>query len=567
LPEPAATISTLAQSTDRVYFIERFYSLVAGATDDRLCLAFREDLNTNANHAAYACEAWLEGINGREEKYDRLANLARAISPITDLLRELSADPLSVPIEELVANHERVFLNSIRSQRNELRQCAGEAAPGEFPVQDDDPLNALLTVVATPDGRDDFVAWFQIGWLYWKRNVYDEAENAFRTAASFSQRQSPWYFSQSLRHESFMQWLRGNTERARSTVRRAIDVRRDPHMLVEAARYSISASQDLEAQYLIDEALQADPLIFVSVLADPVFANSMTSMVDVLTRQQLRAHEAADAERQEWEGAISVIRQAEKFGSLKLLPDSADSDFAANELSSEPDLPMAVLRSEQAKSYRLAWVAHAATVVEKDVERRTKATESAEREYRAAEQAQNSKLNSIDTEQRIAELVVQDEHDSAPLPVVPQLKDEMMNGFTMGLGVLVAGGIILACFSQWLFGSIPPLQPIPGPERFLAGLIVLAMIVFGLFGFVSFPLLRLRKAKSLYDDAARSAEFDADQKLRTIANDATRQREEVRQDWLAKRNALQSAVDEAQIRQRASISAHTALKRIPDLEK
>jgi hypothetical protein len=96
---------------------------------------------------------------------------------------------------------------------------------------------------------------------------------------------------------------------------------------------------------------------------------------------------------------------------------------------------------------------------------------------------------------------------------------------------------------------------------------VLAIIVFGLFGFVSFPLLRLRKAKSLYDDAARSAEFDADQKLRTIANDATRQREEVRQDWLAKRNALQSAVDEAQIRQRASISAHTALKRIPDLEK
>jgi hypothetical protein len=65
LPEPSATSATLTQTTEqRVYFIERFYSLVAGASEDRICLSLREDLQNDALHAAYTVEAWLEEVQG-----------------------------------------------------------------------------------------------------------------------------------------------------------------------------------------------------------------------------------------------------------------------------------------------------------------------------------------------------------------------------------------------------------------------------------------------------------------------------------------------------------------------
>ena len=105
MAEPAAP-ETLAQTTDRVYFIERFYSLVAGASDDRICVTLREDLQRDALNAAYTVEAWLEEVQGREEKYDRLATLARSVSPISDLLRALSKGAFSNFFGELIKSYE-----------------------------------------------------------------------------------------------------------------------------------------------------------------------------------------------------------------------------------------------------------------------------------------------------------------------------------------------------------------------------------------------------------------------------------------------------------------------------
>jgi tetratricopeptide (TPR) repeat protein len=567
LAESAAIPSTLVQSTDRVYFIERFYSLVAGASEDRICLALREDLQGDALHAAYTVEAWLEEIQGREEKYDRLANLARSVSPISDLLRSLSKGVYTDFFGELIRSYEQKHLSSILAQRYELRQSAGEADPDDLRAVDDDPLTALLSIVATPDGRDDYVAWFQIGWLYWKRGILDEAENAFRTGASFSQRQSQWYYAQSLRHEAYMQWRRGNYDRARATIRRAIEVRRDPAVLVEAARYSVSCGQPLESQALLDEALHADPFVFVSVLSDLAFSDSVTSTVDILVRQQMRATETAKSERAIWEDTIELIKLAEKQASLKMLPENAESEFSGAALDDVLDYPTAIFRHEQAKTRRSEWAVKAVEIIEAEVERKTMALDNAERAYRTADENTKSRIDKIDSEQRIAELVVQDEHDSTPLPSIPLLKDEMLNGLMIGLIVLVVGAVVLFALCQWMFKGFPPLVPVPTADIVWISPFLLALVVFGFLGFVTFPYIRIRKARMLFDEAARIAEYDADHKLQGIANDAAKQRDEVRQEWASKKVELQAAVDEAKKLLRAAVTAHTTIKRIAGFQK
>ena len=567
MPEPAPTPATLVQSTDRVYFIERFYSLVAGASEDRICLTLREDLQSDALHAAYTIEAWLEEIQGREEKYDRLATLARSVSPISDLLRTLSKGAYNEFFGELIKSYEQKHLRSILAQRYEFRQSAGEVDPADLPAANNDPLTALLAVVATPDGRDDYVAWFQIGWLYWKRGILDEAENAFRTGASFSQRQSPWYFAQSLRHEAFMQWRRGNFERSRSTIRRAIEIRRDPPMLVEAARYSVACGQPLESQSLLDEALHSDAFAFVSVLSDTAFSGSVTSTVDILVRQQTRATESAKSERALWEETIALIKTAEKQGHVTLLPQNADSEFQSAALAGDLDFPTAIFRDEQAKTSRTAWSTRALQITEEEVAEKTAALEEAEQAYRNADDLHKSKVDKIDSEQRIAELVIQDEHESVALPTVPTIKDEMLNGLIVGAAILAVGVIILAILSQVRFGSVPPLARVPTGDIVLISPLLLVILVFGLLGFVTFPLIRIRKATNLFNDAAHIAEYEADQKLKTIANEAAKQRQDVKQEWAALKAELQKNIDEAQKQLRSSVSAHTTVKRIQGIQK
>jgi len=568
LPEPAATPATLTQSADRVYFIERFYSLVAGASEDRICVTLREDLQTNALHAAYTIEAWLEEIQGREEKYDRLATLARSVSPISDLLRALSKGTFTDFFGELIKSYEQKHLKDILAQRHELRQCAGEADPGDLPPSvDDDPLSALLAIVATPDGRDDYVAWFQIGWLYWKRGILDEAENAFRTGASFSQRQSPWYFAQSLRHEAFMQWKRGNFERSRSTIRRAIEVRRDPTMLVEAARYSIACGQSLESQSLLDEALHVDPFVFVSVLADSAFASSVTSTVDILVRQQARATELARTERMFWQDTIDLIKLAEQQVSLPLLPENGEEVFAAASLDGELDFPTAIFRVEQAKTIRGEWAAHSTQLIDNEVQQRTKSLEHAEHALRAGEESNRVKIDKVDSEQRIAELVIQDEHQAVALPTIPSLKDEMVNGLMIGVGIVIAGVVAIFALSQGIFHSFPPLVPVPTFDMVLLSPLLFVMLVFGVFGFASIPYLRIRKATHIFNEAASIAEYEADQKLRKVANDSSRERENLRQEWKTEKEELTRKVDEAQKLLRAAVSAQTTLKRLLHLQK
>lgn len=566
LPEQVATPAILVQSNDRVYFIERFYSLVAGASEDRICLTLREDLQSDALHAAYTVEAWLEEIQGREEKYDRLATLARSVTPISDLLRALSKGAYTDFFGELIKSYEEKHLRSILAQRYELQQSAGEVDPHDLPAADDDPLTALLSVVATPDGRDDYVAWFQIGWLYWKRGILGEAENAFRTGASFSQRQSPWYFAQSLRHEAFMQWRRGNFERSRSTIRRAIEIRRDPPMLIEAARYSVACGQQLESQSLLDEALHSDPFAFVSVLSDTAFSGSVTSTVDILVRQQTRATENAKAERALWEETISLIRVAETQGRGSLLPANADADFAAAALAAELDFPTAIFREEQAKTNRLAWAGKAAEITDGEVAAKTAALEEAERAYRAADDLHKSRIDKIDSEQRIAELVIQDEHESVLLPTVPILRDELINGFVMGLVIFAGCFVILVALSQFVLKTITPTH-VPPIDIVAISPILLIMLVFGVLGFLTFPLMRIRKATTLFNEAAQIAEYEADQKLKIIASESAEQRAKVKDEWAAKREQLQLRIDEAQKQLRSSVSAHTTLKRIYNIQK
>jgi tetratricopeptide (TPR) repeat protein len=562
LPEPAATQSTSGNAATRGYSIERFYTLVAGASEDRIVLSIRDDLRCDAMDAAYTVEAWLEEINGREEKYDRLANLARSVAPIADLLRTLSSGVYAGCYADLMRTYEEKCLRSFFTQRDELRQNASEVEGDEQLSLEEDLLTTLTNIVSTPEGRDDYVAWFQIGWLQWKAGVLDDAENAFRTAASFSQRQSTWYFSQCLRHEAFVQWRRENFERARSTIRRALEVRRDPIMLVEAARYAMSCGQTLESQSLIDEALHSDPLIFVTVLADPVFASSITSTMDILVRQQSRSADAAKSERLRWNEVIQTLRTAEKQGSITLLPEDADAVFVSTAIPDDVDFPTAIYRAETAKTYRLDWAQTALEALRSDVALKKQELDTASELLRTGKGEFNTSIDSTDKEQRNAEIAVQEEHQAVQLPVVPQLSNEFMQGLVLGLVVLAVGSALLALLSQWRFGSIPPLQPLTTMDMIVVSPILILMALFGVLGAVTFPAIRIAKARKKFDLEAGAADQRADDQLRAIANEGNRKREAIKHEWAGNELQLHSRINEAQRLLRASTQALNTVKQL-----
>jgi flagellar biosynthesis/type III secretory pathway M-ring protein FliF/YscJ len=126
--------------------------------------------------------------------------------------------------------------------------------------------------------------------------------------------------------------------------------------------------------------------------------------------------------------------------------------------------------------------------------------------------------------------------------------------------------VILVALSQFVLKTITPTH-VPPIDIVAISPILLIMLVFGVLGFLTFPLMRIRKATTLFNEAAQIAEYEADQKLKIIASESAEQRAKVKDEWAAKREQLQLRIDEAQKQLRSSVSAHTTLKRIYNIQK
>ena len=102
-----------------------------------------------------------------------------------------------------------------------------------------DARRLLNATIDNPVGMQDYVTWFQLGWLHWKHESdIAHAEEAFYRAGRLSAPSQDLYHVKSLRHSAYMQYLQARYQDAYATIQKALAVSRDYNTMYDAARYS-----------------------------------------------------------------------------------------------------------------------------------------------------------------------------------------------------------------------------------------------------------------------------------------------------------------------------------------
>ena len=136
----------------------------------------------------------------------------------------------------------------------------------------EDASHLLQEVIKNPIGNQDYVAWFQTGWLQWKhfRNL-PEAERAFHRAVRLSAPEANDYYRLSIRHLAHMQYLQGRHEDAYQTIQRAIKAATDHDAPFDAARYAARTGRTAEAVALLDQCIDLVPATIITMFAEEDF--------------------------------------------------------------------------------------------------------------------------------------------------------------------------------------------------------------------------------------------------------------------------------------------------------
>lgn len=135
-----------------------------------------------------------------------------------------------------------------------------------------DAMGLLQEVIGNRIGKQDYLAWFQIGWLHWKHNDnFAGAEEAFYQAQRLSAASQPAFHVKSLRHQSYMQDLQGRSEDAYQTIGRARQVSEDHATLYDAARYAAKTGRKEESLQLIGRCIDLQPTTIVTIFSEADF--------------------------------------------------------------------------------------------------------------------------------------------------------------------------------------------------------------------------------------------------------------------------------------------------------
>ncbi len=227
-------------------------------------------------------------LSAVDDMADELANVHGAIERQTEMQRAaflaVHAELTRIAGQLLESHHtlkniEEVLRSPYEAQVRELSKNAihwidaGKKHSGREQSDDfDDAFQQLEEIIKIPKGNQDYVTWFQIGWLRWKhhKNVAS-AEEAFYRAARLSAPTTNAYHVTSLRHWAYMLYLQQKFEDAYQTIQRAVVLSREHDVLFDAARYASLTGRNEEAVRLLDECIELRPTTIVEMFAEEDF--------------------------------------------------------------------------------------------------------------------------------------------------------------------------------------------------------------------------------------------------------------------------------------------------------
>jgi tetratricopeptide (TPR) repeat protein len=298
------------RENQRVREISNRYQLEVIAENTEQMMDFkRAELRAQAAHAAVSMRGFsqvaevqaetnarLEGIRGglgdllgaAHRLTDRLDDLnvtASQTLEAVDHLGELLTAGLRDVAEQLV--RQQTTLESIaealrrpyESKARELREeannwlTAGMKRTGRDQDEDfQDAMRLLRVCVDNPIGMQDYVAWFQIGWLLWKHQQDPSAaEEAFYRASRLASVKGDQYYIESLRHLAHMRYLQSKYEDAYETEKRAASVSADHDTLFDLARYAAKTGRENEALDLLERCIRLRPTTIVTMMGESDF--------------------------------------------------------------------------------------------------------------------------------------------------------------------------------------------------------------------------------------------------------------------------------------------------------
>lgn len=138
-----------------------------------------------------------------------------------------------------------------------------------------DAMKLLNQCLKNPVGEQDYVVWFQKGWLLWKyMNNIKEAEKSFSEARRLSKPKRDLYYLKSVRHLAYMQYLNGDLNTAYKTIKQIVDIseiNNDHDTLFDAARYAVRNGYKEEALKYLDQCINLRPETSVTMFAEEDF--------------------------------------------------------------------------------------------------------------------------------------------------------------------------------------------------------------------------------------------------------------------------------------------------------
>jgi tetratricopeptide (TPR) repeat protein len=135
-----------------------------------------------------------------------------------------------------------------------------------------DAMGLLQEVISNRIGKQDYLAWFQIGWLHWKhKEDIGAAEEAFYQAQRLSAADQPAFSVKSLRHQAYMQDLLERFEDSYQTITKARQISEDHDTLYDAARYASKTGRKEESLQLIDRCIDLQPTTIITIFSEADF--------------------------------------------------------------------------------------------------------------------------------------------------------------------------------------------------------------------------------------------------------------------------------------------------------
>jgi len=235
----------------------------------------------------------LEHLN--EIGYQTLDAIGDLSQVIEDALTRISLQM----IEEgkLLASIDDSLRHPYKSQVRELRDEAdkwlkrGAHETGRDQKEDwSDAIRLLRIVLESPIGRQDYVAFFQLGYLLWKlEDNLPAAEVSFHRAQRLSSDSGDFCYVESLRHLAQVQRLQHKYQDAYETINRALETSGEYETIYDGARYSALMGRDEESIGFINKCISAQPATIYTMFSEGDLRSIAPALLELASR---RTHEA-----------------------------------------------------------------------------------------------------------------------------------------------------------------------------------------------------------------------------------------------------------------------------------